>query len=233
LLREGRSFLAEGRGREASLRFSRVLLEDPSHAGARRGEARAQALLNEEDRLAALRLEEARGALAGGRVDEARAGIKEAPTHGADPVLAPPLLDRLAERGGRLTEVASPLSTAPTGASRSGRRSGLPRTALVVGWAAILAVLLSTVLARWERIVDRLTSAPLPASAPAPPVSSLPPTSPGEAALQEARRLLSTGETKGALRVLDRIPAEDPAYPYARRVRAEAEATLAGDSVAR
>jgi hypothetical protein len=125
-----------------------------------------------------------------------------------------------------MAEASALLLASAARPSRSGRGSGIPRAVLVAGWAAVLGALLSAVLTRWERIVGRLMSTPRPISAPAPPVTVLSPSPPGEAALLEARRLLSRGEARGALLLLDRIPARDPAYPYARRVRAEAEAAL-------
>jgi hypothetical protein len=227
LLREARSFLDAGRGREASLRFSRVLLDDPRHEGARRGEERARALFNEEERQAAMCLQQAQLALAAGQMAEARQKAAAAQAQGADPDRVQPLLDDLDGRGGRLAETdPAPRAAAADGLSRPGRRAALPRTALVTAFALGLAVLLGAVATSWERIVGTLSRAPAPTTTAAGPVATLPTSSPGEAALQEARRLLSTGQAESALRTLDRIPAQDPTYPYARRLRAEAEARV-------
>lgn len=227
LMDQGRSFLAEGRGSEASLRFSRVLLDDPAHEAARLGQEEAKALLGEDERLAELRLHEAQAAARDGRLEEARRLSSEALAHGADPGAVQSLLDRFDPRSGKLKD-AEILATDEPGHSKTmlPRAPGYPRAALVLGWVVALLVLLGSVAASWERIVGNLSGAPRPASAGAPPMTSVPLRGLGEAAVAEARRLLEAGEAASALRALDRIPADDPALPYARQVRAQAEAAL-------
>ncbi len=233
LMREAQALLSEGRGREASLRFSRVLLEDPAHARARRGEEQARALLGEEERVAGLRLHEAHCALLAGRGEEARLLAEEALRHGADRDAAQPLFDRLDERSGRLGALALPIARPLLPRARPLRAGGLSRIVLVGAWTAAIGLLLGLVATSWEQILGRLARAPWPTSEPAPPVTSLPPSLPSETALVEARRLLLAGQAQGALRALDRIAAEDPSYPYARRLRAEAESALASSGAAR
>jgi len=227
LMDQGRSFLAEGRGSEASLRFSRILLDDPAHEAARQGQEEAKALLGEGERLAGLRLHEARAAARDGRLEEARRLSNEALAHGADPDLVQLLLDRFDPRSGKLSSGEIPATEEPP-RSRATLPSppGYPRAVLVFGWVIALVVLLGTVAASWERIVGNLSGAPRPDSAGAPPITSVPLRGLGEAAVAEARRLLEAGEAASALRALDRIPADDPALPYARQVRAQAEAAL-------
>ena len=233
LMREGQSLLSEGRGREASLRFSRVLLDDPGHDGARRGVEQARALLGEEERLAGLRLHEARCAWGAGRGEEAHRLAVEALHHGADPDVVQPLLDRLDERSGRLAALALPIARPPVLRARPLQAGGLSRIVLVAAWTGAIGLLLGFVATSWEEIVGRLARAPWPRSEPALPVTSLSPSLSGEAVLVEARRLLLAGEAQSALRALDRIAAGDPSYPYARRLRAEAESALASSGAAR
>jgi hypothetical protein len=233
LMREGRSLLSGGRGREASHRFSRVLLDDPGHAGARRAEKEARALLGEEERLAGLRLHEAQGALGAHDFEEARRLADEALHHGADPDVVQPLFDRLDERSGRLGDLHPPLASAFLPQTLASRTFGKSRIALVAAWTVAIALFLGVVATSWDEILGRLAQAPWPTSEPAPPVTSLPIESPGEAALVEARRLLLAGQAQRALRALDRIPAQDPNYPYARRLRAEAESALASPGASR
>jgi len=79
---------------------------------------------------------------------------------------------------------------------------------------------------RLRRLLDRLTRAPSPSSRPAPPASSLAAPTHGERAVADARRLLDQGEAATALALLDRISPDEPAYPFARELRRQAEAAL-------
>ncbi len=227
LLREGESLLSEGRGGEASFRFSRVLLDDPGHDQARAGEARARALLEEDERLAELHLDDAREALRLGRKGEAHSSLAEAVQRGADPDLVQPLVDRLDEREGLLAVAPGTGRSSSRGPASAHWAFGLPRTVLALCFSLVLAVLLAAVTARWEHILGRLTRAPRPSAGDVAPLTTLAPPSAGESALQEARQHLATGEARQAMRVLDRIPEQDPNWPYARRLRAEAESALA------
>jgi hypothetical protein len=225
LLREGRSFLAEGRGREASLRFSRILLDDPRHEEARRGEASARALFNEEERRAAESLQQAREAQASGQLEQARRLAAAALAQGADPDRVQPLLDGLDDRTGRLASVIPEVSSGESARSVPPRPAVFPRALLVAGFTIALAALLGAVATRWESIVGSLARTPRPTTDAASADAPLPP--PGEAALLEASRLLAIGQAESALRALDRISVQDPTYPHARRLRAEAEAAAA------
>lgn len=233
LFKEGESLLSHGHGLEASLRFSRILMGDPDNARARRGEARARALLDENQRLAAQHLDEAGAALREGRVDVAQVKIRAAQREGADPVLVQPLVDRLDERGGRMAVTEAPRPRNPSTGPGEGRSSSVSRPLLLACFALLLGALLVTVAARFERILGRLAETPRPALAVAPPATTLAAPSPGETALLEARSLLATGNTRQALRVLDGIPERDPHWPYARRLKAEAEAALTRGGMAR
>jgi hypothetical protein len=52
------------------------------------------------------------------------------------------------------------------------------------------------------------------------------PLSEGEQRLAEARRLMEQGDAAGALRALDGVRPEEPAYPFARQLRTQAESAL-------
>jgi hypothetical protein len=227
LMREGLSLLSGGRGREASLRFSRVLLGDPLHADARRGEERVRALLGEEERVAGMRLHEAHAEWAAGHVDDARRLAAEALRFGADPDDVQSLFDRLDERTGRLASPATPFAQSQSPQARPVLGGGLSRLAFAGGWVVAIGLLLGLVATSWEQIVDRLARAPWPTSRPAAIAPTPPPEAPGDSALVEAQRLLLAGQAQGALNALDRIPARDPNYAHARRLRAEAESALA------
>lgn len=224
LFREAESLLSQGQGREASLRFSRILLDDPDNDRARCGETRARALLDENERLAAQHLDEASAALREGRVEVAQVKLAAALQRGADPGLVQPLLDRLDARGGRVAMAAESRPSSPSAGPGFGASAGVSRLALLACFSLLLGGLLFTVATRWERILGRLTEAPRPAADEAPPITTLSAPSVAEKALLEARHFLAAGEAHQAMRVLDGIPEQDPHWPYARRLRAEAEA---------
>jgi hypothetical protein len=78
----------------------------------------------------------------------------------------------------------------------------------------------------WERLVGGLVQNPSPSSVSLPPVPGVPAPAAGEAALARARDLMQRGDPFGALAVLDRVPPDEPTYPLARRLRAEAAAVI-------
>jgi hypothetical protein len=90
----------------------------------------------------------------------------------------------------------------------------------------VFGLLATGVASSWDRLLDRLGRAPSPSSQPAPPATSLAAPTPSERAVADARRLLDQGETAAALTVLDRISPDEPAYPFARELRRQAEAAL-------
>ena len=202
------------------------------HSFLRRGEERVRALLGEEERLSALRLHEARAAFDLGRFDAARRHASEALGFGADPDAVQTLFDRLDERTGRLASHDGQATRPPLAPSGPVRGGGFSRTALLGAWVLAMGLVLGVVVSSWERIVDRLARAPWPTSRLTPSSPSAPESS-ADTALVEARRLLTAGQVQGALRALDRISARDPNYPYARRLRAEAESALASPEATR
>jgi hypothetical protein len=227
LLEEGWSLLDRGKDREAALVFERVLLLNPSHAGAREGSERALTAAAEQDRLLAARLAEAMAALERGDFGRSRLLVDEVLEAGGDRDRALLLLDRLDARAGRL----SPNETSAFVAARR-RAPALPtnrawwRAALVGLWGLGFLALAGGVAGSWERLVDGLTRTPSPTTALAPPTTEVPKLTLGTRALSEARRLTAQGDAAAALAILDRIPPQDPAYPFARQLRDEAEKTL-------
>jgi hypothetical protein len=101
-----------------------------------------------------------------------------------------------------------------------------PRRVLASLWAVLLTVLASSMASSWEGLMSRLAGGPVPARAvmsiPTPPVT----TTLGEQAIAEARRLGERGDLQGALLALDRVPPQDPAYPFARHLRGQAAQAL-------
>jgi hypothetical protein len=211
LLDEGHALLARGDAREAALRFSRVLLEDPGHQAARRGASAAQALLDEECRLSDLsRQPTVPAADDGGLGTEAVRGAEATRIEVEEPAVeSRPITAR--------KRVVPRSLSAP---------SGLSRAVLLSAFALLVVGALGTVVSGWERLLGRLTAAPRPASSQTPSATTLRSASPAEEALREARQHLASGAPALALRALEGIPEPDPHWPYARRLRAEAEAAL-------
>jgi hypothetical protein len=107
-----------------------------------------------------------------------------------------------------------------TGASNWARR------ALAAGCAAGFAVLVAGVDARWDGLIRVLERTPRPHSAATPAPTPVAPLSRGEQALADARRMLEQGDTAGALRALEAVPPDEPAYPFARQLRTQTQSTL-------
>jgi hypothetical protein len=219
--------LSRERGREAADVFGRILLRDPENAEARGGLEQARAAVVEVERVLATRLQEAEAALAAGEDEKARGLLDEIIRNGGDRDRARDLLDRLDRRPGRL-HAGRGLGTW-AGEAEEAASAASPawsRRVVVGGWVLLFGLLATGVASSWDRLLDRLGRAPLPNSQPAPPTTSLASPSPGERAVADARRLLDQGETAAALTVLDRISPDEPAYPFARELRRQAEASL-------
>jgi len=233
LLEEGWSLLDRGKSREAGLVFGRVLLIDPSHPAASEGRERAEAAAAEHDRLLAARLAEAIAALERGDYARARVLVDEVLEAGGDRDRALQLLDRLDARAGRVSAGGASGDGEGRGPSAVFRtRRPWIRAALVGAWAAAFVALAAGIAVRWEGLVNGLVRTPSPSAPLTPPTTELPTPSAGERALSEARRLNAQGNVAGALEVLDRIPPQDPAYPFARQLRGEAESALRQGRVA-
>lgn len=229
LLTEAASLLEAGRGGEAADIFGRVLLLDPTQAEARGGLEAARADLAEARRRLDGRLEEARVAIAEDPV-RAREILDQVLRDGGDRDRAHTLLDRLDSRAGRVGD-PSLLPREPYGDALATdlvrrRRSPLTRQAFMAGCTVAFVALAVGLAFSWERLVGGLVQNPSPSSVSLPPVPGVPPPAAGEAALARARDLMQRGDPVGALAALDRVSPEEPTYPLARRLRAEAAAVI-------
>ena len=225
LLREGWKLLSAGEGRAAADLFGRVLLQDPDCAEARRGLAHARDVDAERARQLDAELEHAQHVAETGDPNAARALLHAIVEQGGDRDRAHAALDRLDARGGRVDDavLARDGAGGEGGAPVSPLRAGWARPALAVSCAIGLALLVAGVDARWDGLLEALEGAPRPASAATPVPAAVAPLSRGEQAVAEARRLMEQGDAAGALRALDGVRPEEPAYPFARQRRSQAE----------
>ena len=99
-----------------------------------------------------------------------------------------------------------------------------PRRAFLGACASLLALGGASLALSWDSAVDRLGRPPSPASAGRVPSTLTFEASPGDRVLAEARRLLESGDARTAVSVLASLSSDDPAYPLALRLRAQAEA---------
>jgi hypothetical protein len=229
LLAEGWRLLAAGQERDAADLFGRVLLHDPSCSEARRGAAQARAAAAERARRLDDGLDRAQRAAETGDHAAARALLHEIVAQGGDRDRAHAALDRLDARGGRVEDELLPggaASAADRAASAAAIAPAPARRALALVCAAAFALLALGVDARWDGLIQALEGAPRPESAATPAPPAVAPRSPGEQALANARRLMEAGDAAGALRALDGVPPEEPAYPFARQLRRQAEGAL-------
>jgi hypothetical protein len=222
------SLLQAGREGDAADLFGRLLLHDPDCEEARRGLADARSAAAERARRLDAGLDQAREAVHAGDPATARALLEHIVDEGGDRDRARAVLDKLDARSGRVeADLADDAAAAPS--ARLGASAQAPawaRRALAAGCAAAFAVLAAGVDARWDGLIRVLERTPRPQSAATPAALPMAPISPGEQALADARRMMEQGDTAGALRALDAVPPEEPAYPFARQLRTQAETAL-------
>jgi hypothetical protein len=229
LLAEGWRLLEAGEPREAALVFGRVALVEPTRAEALRGLASARAAVTESERRSDERLDEARRALEKGDLAVARAALEAVIAAGGDRDGAAALLDRLDARGGRLDAAESPVPRSDVAGVALPSAVSWSRRAFAAATTIVLVVLGAGVFSSWDRLLFGLSRPPSPRSAAtaAWPV----PAAGGERALAEARRLMDAGQAAAALAALDRVGPQEPAYPFARQLRQQAERALYGEAV--
>ena len=229
LLAEARSFLGQGRHRAAEDAFGRVLLHDAAHPEARAGRACAKAELAEERRRLDAALDEARIAVERGDGARARELAEEVLRGSGDRDAALALLDRLDTPDVPAVVVsARDTGTLPVGRPSVVRatRPRRWRRALGAAWMLAFAVLAAAAVSGWESHVARLTGAPLPNAHQPPPSTHYPAPTAGERAVAEARAHIQHGDPRGALAALEAVRPEDPAYPFAAQIRAQADREL-------
>jgi hypothetical protein len=226
LLAEGWRLLEAGDPREAARVFGRVALVEPASPEALRGLASTRAAITELERRNDERLHEAQRALEKGDLTVARTALEAVIAEGGDRDQAARLLDRLDARGGRLDRIAAPAEALPRPITRASAVSW-SRRAFAAASTIVLVVLGASVFSSWDRLLFGLTRPPSPRSDRAA-VWPAPPTG-GERALAEARRLLDAGDAAAALVALDRVGPQEPAYPFARQLRQQAQRALHGE----
>lgn len=225
-LEDGEALLAEGRGDQAMLAFERVLLQDPAHAEARRGLEQARILVTEGERRSEACLDEAELAVDEGRTEDARAHLDAALAGGRGGARALTLADRLDGRSGRMAS-ASAQDSGRIAVPAVRRGPHWSRRAFVATCALVLGTVTVAVAASWDDLMGRLTRAPRPSHATAPPTLG-PPASAAGRAVSDAQRRLEEGDPAGALAALERVRPEDPLYPYAQQLRMQSETARRG-----
>lgn len=228
LLARGQELLDSGQPHEAHLVFGRVALCVPGDDAARQGLRAAEDAIAERQRRADEAVAAAAAALHGGRADEARALVERSLAAGADPERAHALLDRFPPLAPLRTRFAHPPATGPFAAADGGAsaaRASRRRSAFALACALAFIGLGAGVGLFWEAAMVRLAAAPVPRAAVlVTPTAGATVLSDGT--LTHARRLLDEGDPAGALAVLDRVTPAEPAYPFARQLRMQAERSL-------
>ena len=227
LLAEGRALLATGRPRDAALVFERVLLLVPGESAARAGLDAAEAAAAERDRSLEVRLDDVERRIEQGVHADARvlrALIDAVVRDGGDSDRAAALLDRIPVPPGwftlRRTEGDGP-APAPPPRTPSGRS----RRMLVAACGGLFLLLGAAVAVNWNALMQRLAQTPTPQqssvafpSTPAPRAE--------DQAIATARRLIEDGDPARAVALLDSVHPRQPAYPFARQLRGQAERAL-------
>ena len=104
------------------------------------------------------------------------------------------------------------------------------RGALVAGLTIATAAFGAGAALSFETLCVSLTARPVPRG-DFPPLANPPEPSRDSVALRSAEQLMGRGNWKGAVLIIDTISPEEPAYPLARELRAEAERLGAGEAV--
>lgn len=205
-----------------------MALREPADPAARQGLSAAEDAIAERHRLADEALAAAVEALEDGRAEEARAFTDAGLAAGADPERVHALLDQLNPPRSARSRFAifreSEPSDTPTHESAA-HRASRRRSAFALACALTFVGLGAGVGVLWERAMMRLAAPPVPRMT-APPAPGAAATVMSDGTIAEARRLLDAGDAAGAVAVLDRVQPAEPAYPFARQLRAQAERAL-------
>lgn len=221
ILGEGHALLACGRAHDASLAFERVLLQNPDHPEARAALAQARTAMAEEIRTLDVQLREAQRLIDNGDPEQARPLLEEVVRRGGDRDAARELLDRPVSPGVAVFALPGATSLPVFARPPRRRRRVHSRLLLSAAWAALLLAVACGLISRWDAILSGLTATPAP-GALAVAVASYTVPSPGERAVAEARTQLDTGNAEAALTTLARVGPDDPAFPFATQLRAQA-----------
>jgi hypothetical protein len=104
-------------------------------------------------------------------------------------------------------------------------RPGGSRVMLGAAAASVFVALGAVVSANWNGMMLRLTQAPVPRDGSVA-FSSMPAARAEDQTITAARRLLDSGQPARAVQLLDSVSPEQPAYPFARQLRIQAERAL-------
>ncbi|MFI5403474.1 MAG: hypothetical protein ACHQ1G_11095 [Planctomycetota bacterium] len=224
LLAEGRAMLVSGRPRDAALAFERVLLLAPADESARCGLDAAQLATAERERDLDERLTAAERRIEQGAHTDARALLDAVVRDGGSSDRAAALLDRIPISPGwftlRRSDGEGPLLAPPAGSP-----AGRSRMMLGAVCAALFLLLGAAVAAKWDGLMQRLAQAPTPQETSV--AFSVPPGPRAEdQTIAAARRLLEQGDPARAVALLDSVHPHQPAYPFARQLRGQAERAL-------
>jgi len=91
--------------------------------------------------------------------------------------------------------------------------------------ASVFLALGAVVFSNWDGLIHRLARTPVPREAGVA-FSSLPAARLEDQTIAAARRHLDAGDPAGAVALLDSVSPEQPAYPFARQLRVQAERAL-------
>ncbi len=220
LLAEAQDCLRAGRHRDAEQAFGRVLLLDARHAEAQAGRARATAALAEEQRRLDALLAEARRLWRDGRPGDARRLLDEILRSGGDRDAALGLLDRIDDARALPAALTMPTPVPPVVAARLPMPRRVWRRVLAAAWLVVFLLLGAGVASAWDDLVARLTD--LPGARGGASATTLNAPTRGELALRAARRALERDDPQAALTLLGELTPDDPVYPFAVQIRAQA-----------
>jgi hypothetical protein len=227
LLDQAKSLLEAGQAGEAADVFGRILLQDPRCAEARQGLEDARAVDAELERRLEARVEDARRLAEAGEREGALRQLEDIVRAAGDQHGAVALLDRLDARSGAVRPApAKGDAEGRSGVVAAPARRAWSRRVLVGGWSLAFAVMAAGLAFSWERLVDSLVENPSPTSFSVPSSTQIAAPSAGQEMLGRARRLLEQQDPAAAVRALDAIAPGDPAYPFARQLRVQAEEAL-------
>ena len=104
-------------------------------------------------------------------------------------------------------------------------RGGGSRMLLGAASASVFVALGAVVFSNWDGLMTRLARTPVPREAGVA-FSSLPAARVEDQTIAAARRHLDAGDPARAVALLDSVSPEQPAYPFARQLRVQAERAL-------
>ena len=205
LLGLGWRLLRSGQAREAADAFGRVLLRRPDQTEARRGVTRARQAAAEQERLI--------------EMESVSRSHRPSGTQAMPGLRSSPALKRAQRTRG---DVGVPAGRAASRSRPGGpRRLVWGRRVLLASSGAAVALVLVMAHLRWGVFMSELCRPPTPSPSAGAPVLALPLPSAGQRTLVEAHHKIDSGDAPAAQLLLQSIAPEDPAYPFAQRMKLE------------